>query len=70
MTSVYMVKSQKQILSKETRKIMKKKKEIKMKGNEKKKKWNIKKDKNFKICKMSMGGNYTHKTKLVKIFKA
>ena len=25
---------------------------------------------NFKICKMSMGENNTHKIKLVKIFKA
>ena len=25
---------------------------------------------NFKICKMSMGGNDKHRNKLVKIFKA
>ena len=24
----------------------------------------------YKICKMSMGGNHTHRNKLVKIFKA
>ena len=32
-------------------------------GNKKKekKKWNTKEDQNFKICKMSMGGNDTHK---------
>ena len=48
-----MVKSQKQILSREIQKMFIKK-------------WNTKKDNNSKICKMSMGGNDTHKNKLVK----
>ena len=35
----------------------------------KKKKMECSKRQNFKMCKMSMGGNNTHKNKLVKIFK-
>ena len=34
------------------------------------KKMITKKDKNFKIYKMSMGGNDTYKNKLVKVFNA
>ena len=52
-----MVKSQKQILFKKNSEYLGGKK---IKGLIKKKKWNAQKD-NFIICKMSMGGNDTHK---------
>ena len=39
-----------------------------MKGN--KENGILKKNQSFKIWEMSMGGNDTHKNKLVKIFKA
>ena len=56
------------ILSKETWSILGK--IIKKKEILRKKRGECSKRQNFKICKMSMGGNDTHKNKLVKIFKA
>ena len=60
-----MVKSQTQILSKETQKILKKKKK---KGNKKKKKKKIEcsKRQNSKICKMSMRENDIYENKMVR----
>ena len=58
-----MVKSQKQFLSKETLNIL----GGGNKGNKKKKKKECLKRQNSKICKISMGGNDTHKNQYSKL---
>ena len=63
-----MVKSQKQIFSKETQNILGGKTNKGIKRKEKK--MECLKKQNFRICKMSMGENDTHKNKFVKLFRA